>query len=278
MKISKNDKIFFLISIVIILILLLIFTYAEHNTQKNTNIQNKEEVYFAQIDGIAYTQNDFLNLVEIGSDEEVAEEVLYATSLYVNGDDKDFVLDVGILTHFKNLKSLRIDNCSLENLAAINELSFLETIQFYSNRTAECLHLESNTIKTFFMDNCQIEADSISLYALESLYLTNMQLNEDFINEFKLTESLQSLTVNNSKLENVGSLTPFRSISELSMLGAMVEDGDYTNLKIFRNLDTIYLDVDIDRSSLDFMVEHFKTGDINSVAYIVSERNTLELR
>ena len=266
---------FYIFVFVFILVVISLAALSTTNDEIIEN-ENNEEVFFASVDGTNYTSEEFKILI---NDSKKTNQSLFAnaTTLVINGIKNEDV-DISFLRFFPNLKSLVITNCKINDINIINKLEMLEILQLSNNIIVNGLTLDIEALKTIYIHNCQLKLDSINTQQLNSLYITNMEIDSSLTNAFLHTSEINSVVLDNSTIDSINSLACFNNISTLSLKNTTVMENDYEKLCMFNKLDTIYLDDNIDREAINFMLNHFKNGDIISSAYIVAERNNLRLR
>ena len=229
------------------------------------------------------------NYVEINGKEydlEEFNEVIYGERLF----DKSIVPDVNkvkrliyignkdllnskIFDLFPNIEYISINNCIISDVNLEDKLKHLNELELNGCEILNGTKISSVNIEILTLECSEIGEIIVDLPNLKSLVLNYVDITENLIYDFGNCKKIDRLSIVGSTLENIEMLVAFKNISCLRMFKA--KTSGYEKLKIFTNLNEIYLDENIDRNNIDFMYTNFKNGDMFTRAYFIKKRHNL---
>ena len=201
------------------------------------------------------------------------------------------------LDGIENLKKLKVLNCSDNNISDIsalydndlklqsidlskNDVSDISGIASYLPEleilnVGECelvgeINLGENAnLKSIDISNNYISKISGNFSNLEIINCTQNAIYD--INQFLLFPNLKELRLSgNETLKNIEGVSKLNNLELLSIEKTGIEN--INELKNIKKLNSIYIDGDVDRDQINFIVDNFKTGDTATKRYVLKQK------
>lgn len=250
-------------------------TYGEALDVKTLVLKNHSNIYdledlkpFKNLEALFVTNCDlqslngiqtFENLKVLDCSTNSIEDIsqLYYKSLSkltnLNLEDNNIRDITGLLTYLKNLEMCNVSDCKLSG-----------NIDLGVNKRITTLDLSDNEITGF----------SGELPKLIEVYLNSNNItNLDFLVK---CDNLIVLDVSGNQIESLDSIIDFTKLEELDIRDNLISQ--YSLLSKLDNLNSIYLDKDVNRQCIDFIIENFKDGDIYTKQYILKNKYNLDTK
>lgn len=174
----------------------------------------------------------------------------YLQQLYISDNQ---ISDIQCLSNNSSLTALYIQKNKLTEVPDLSGMELLQTADF-----------SQNAISTV--------APMAGLKSIESLSFSSNCLNNI---DFLLNQmSLQQVNISYNNIQDISALSTCLNFETLVLYG--VEEFDLTPLHSLDHFNSIYVDQCFDRSNIDFLIDHFRTGDKETIHYIISKRNMIE--
>ena len=172
------------------------------------------------------------------------------------------------------LRSCDISNNRVSSLAAFSGMGNLQILKASNNKLTEVPTFENMLSLT------ELSLGGNAIQQIESLgevpSLEVLSLSRNLIGNLDFAPDCLQLKELNISYNDVKNLSPLSQCYNLALLhveGTLVED--QTPLHNLSYFSAIYLDPDFDRTQIDFMVDHFSTGDFETKKYIIDQKHDL---
>lgn len=201
--------------------------------------------------------------------------------------------DFTILSKFKNVRTIVLDNSRIVSFEGLDEFEYLDSLTINNSKIPEIDGLNEN-LSSLTIINCDIMGD-VDLGNMPKL--TKMNLSENMIESLDGNyPMLKALKISNNKIEKVSDITLPLTIEELTLNGNPIIDfsgledyddifnlgvtgtkeNDFSFLKEMDSLNSVYLDAGDMDDSLNYLFDNFRNGDYNRKKIYLSKLYNLE--
>lgn len=194
--------------------------------------------------------------------------------LHLNYNDMQELDDE--VTQIDSLEILNLNNNSLQNVDHVFDLNSILELHI-SNNLVETVDVEDYNNSLLLLDlsiNPVASMQSVDrLASLEELILSYTELNN--LNNIASFPELTSLDLTGTEVE-LDELSSSESLEAVYLEDTEISEIDKTYIAEIPNLNSIYLDPDVDREFLDFLINDFYNADPVTRAYLVAQKYGLE--
>lgn len=195
------------------------------------------------------------------------------------------------IENLEKLTTLKCNSNNIEDISAVYGLN-VKSIDLSNNNISDISNIASHLkqLEILNINNCEITGE---VYLGRSDSLKQVDISSNFVSQLSgEVPNLQILNCSDNCIEDINHLIRFSQLKELRLSDNKVnsingigklenlellaientEVKDINKLKNIKKLNSIYIDAEIDRSQLDFMVDNFKTGDVATKKYMLKHR------
>lgn len=243
------------------------FTYLDRLEIKNIDIVNPIDI--SELNTITR-----INFSKIDLDKIQGLSELDLTVVYLEENNLTEVPE--FIYGMNTLVNLNLSNNAITNVDELFGLSWLRTLDL-SNNNIESIDVAARSyrLESIILDYNPLRSleNTYRLEAVESMTARHTLIeNTQFVLQMPSLDSLD-LSGTEANLEHLGQS---KRVSVLYLYDTEISEEDGNNISQMVDLHSIYLDPEVDREFLTFLIDDFMDADVHTKSFLISSKYNLE--